>query len=259
MSLSRHPDVGYFNVANRWLRPFPTLAHLATRWGMKDRAVEGQAIWDLFWRQEDDVMEAEHATEEARAWYGRTIGRILDLRGASRFLAKYPRLSLRMDWLDALFPDCYFVHIIRDWRATVNSTVVRRSRREDRSHPKHGGWFGMRVPGWTEMGDLPFEIAAGRQYRTTTKWIEQKGPTYPDRYMQVWFGDLYRDPAHEVRKIAKFCHLPWSDGFEAAIPRGLKAGNQKWRTGLDPAMIETIRAEDPEFFESHEEPDETGS
>ncbi|MCZ6690272.1 MAG: sulfotransferase [Planctomycetota bacterium] len=256
--LSRHPDVGYFNQANRWLRAFPRLAHLATRCGMRDRPVEAKAIWDLLWRQEDDIMEADDATADALDWYGRKVERVLKVRGTSRFLAKYPRFSLRLGWLDAVFPGCLFVHIVRDWRAVVSSTVVRRNRREDRKNPNYGGWFGMRIPDWRQLRELPHEIAAGRQYRITTQWLEQKGPAFSNRYLQVWYGDLCRDPVETVRGIAAFCDLAWSESFEASIPPKREAGNQKWRKVLDAAMLERIRQEDPEFFERHEEPEEPG-
>ena len=61
-----------------------------------------------------------------------------------RFVAKYPRLSLPVGWLDALFPDALFVHLKRDWRAVVMSTVKRERKRKAYSER----WFGVRIPGW---------------------------------------------------------------------------------------------------------------
>jgi hypothetical protein len=91
---------------------------------MPDQPMESQPIWDRFWNCEHDEMGANDATPESVSWYRKTVRRVLRLRNAERFLAKYPRLTLRLDWIDAVFPGALFVHIIRDWRAVVNSTLV---------------------------------------------------------------------------------------------------------------------------------------
>src|SRR5690349_22681246 len=38
------------------------------------------------------------------------------ITGGMRYLDKYPRMCLRADYLHALFPDAWFVHITRDGR-----------------------------------------------------------------------------------------------------------------------------------------------
>jgi hypothetical protein len=249
--LSKHPDIGYFNVANRRMPSFPFLAHVMTRMGMPDRPMESQRIWDRFWNSEHDEMEANDATAEAVSWYQDTVSKVLRLRHAKRFLAKYPRLSLRLDWIDAVFPDSLFVHIIRDWRAVVNSTLVRREQRES----KGGGWYGDRIPGWEAMADLPPEIVAGNQYRYLTKALENKEADYPGRFFKVFYTKLCAQPVETIRYIADNCSLSWSEDFENSIPRNLESRNYKWRTQLEASMIERVRTEDPDFFSRHEEPD----
>ena len=41
--------------------------------------------------------------------------------------------------------------------------------------------------------------------------------------------------------------------FEKQIPRDLVSANYKWREKLDPACLERIRAEAPDFYAQHEE------
>jgi hypothetical protein len=249
--LSRHPDVGYFNIANRRFPSFPLLAHIITYFGMPDQPMESQPIWDRFWNCEHDEMGANDASPEAVSWYRKTVKRVLQLRNAKRFLAKYPRLTLRLDWIDAVFPGALFVHIIRDWRAVVNSTLVRRHQRES----KGGGWYGDRIPGWKEMGDLPPEIVAGRQYHYLTKTLESKETNYPGRFIKVYYTKLCKYPVETIRYIADKCDLSWTEDFEKGIRRDLQSMNYKWRTQLDPSKIEKVRAENPEFFSRHEESD----
>ena len=82
--------------------------------------MEAQPIWDRFKRRDDDVMTADDISPKEIAWFRNLIVKVLKLRNAERFLAKYPRLSLRLPWLDAVFPGAIFIHMTRDWRAVVN-------------------------------------------------------------------------------------------------------------------------------------------
>ncbi|MFC1806711.1 sulfotransferase [Planctomycetota bacterium] len=249
--MSRHPELGYLNLANRRFPSWPRFAHLLTRLGMNDRPREAQVVWDRFCQTDDDVMEAEHATPQAIAWHRRLTSTVLRLRGAPRFLAKYPRLSLRMAWIDAVFPDARFVHIMRDWRAVVNSTLNRRTHRDSRS----GKWYGMRIPGWRQMSDVPWEIVAGRQHRAATLAIEEQGPACGDRFLSVRYTQLCAEPVGTLRSIIDHCGLSWTGDFEDSVPSDLVSANYKWREKLDPDCIERIRAEDPDFYAQHEEQD----
>lgn len=247
--LGRHAELGYFNLANRRFPSWPRLAHALTRLGLSDRPREAQAIWDRFWRADDDCLGREDASAEAIAWHRWLTATVLRLRRVPRFVAKYPRFSLRMGWLDAVFPGAIFVHIVRDWRAVVNSTLARRAHRDQRG----GKWYGMRIPGWREMRDAPPDLVAGRQYRVTTRAIEEQAHAFGERFLSVRYGQLCAQPIETLRKIAAHCGLAWTEAFEAQAPRNLVSANYKWREKLAPEAIERIRAEDPDFFARHEE------
>jgi len=246
--LSRHPDLGYFNRGNHRLPRFPRLAHGLTRLGSPDDPREAQRVWDFFWSGGDDVMDASDATDAVTRWYRRRVAEVLRLRGATRFLAKYPRLSLRLDWIDAVFPGALFLHVTRDWRGVVSSTVARKVKREGRG----GGWFGVRIPGWRELGDVRHEVVAGRTFRFVTQTLEREGARRPGRFFRVGYEELCAAPVEVVRRIATDCDLRWTPDFEASIPRDLRAEDQKWRSRLDASVVAQIRAEDAEFFSRYE-------
>jgi len=248
--LGRHPEVGYLDLGNCRFPRAPRFAWALTRLGLPGKPREAQVVWDRFWTTDDDRMGPQHATPEATAWLRRLVATVLRLRRASRFVAKYPRFSLRMGWLDAIFPGALFVHIMRDWRAVVNSTLVRRAGRARRSGSK---WYGMRIPGWRTMGDEPWDLVAGRQYRITTQAIEEQGRAFGDRFVSIRYGQLCAQPVETVRRVVEHCGLSWTGEFEKAIPRDLRNANYKWRERLDPASIERIRAEAPDFYAAHEE------
>lgn len=213
------------------------------------KPVEAQRFWDYLWPGPDDTMDADDLTETQRKFYAGTIACVLKQQECARFVAKYPRLSLRVGWLDALFPDAKFIHMTRDWRAVVNSTVQRKQKRKKRG----GGWFGVRIPGWREMEDIPHELAAGRQFRIATEMLESYAQCLPDRFFRVDYVELCRDPVRIIHDIAQFCDLPFSREFQSSLPRNLKSRNDKWKQNLDPVMIERIRSEDPDFYDRYED------
>jgi LPS sulfotransferase NodH len=246
--LARHPDVAYLNRYNKRFPSMPRLARWLTRLG-GDQPLEAQKVWDRFRRGEDDVMDERDATPEVTQWYRGLVRRVVTLRGARRFLAKYPRLSLRLDWLDAVFPGALYIHMQRDWRAVVNSTVERKVKRSKRG----GGWFGVRVPGWRDMQDVGHEEAAARVYRHVTEAIEGAAGRYPGRVFRVSYEELCREPLATMRRLAGDLRLPWSDAFASTVPTQLRSANYKWRERLRPEVVASLRAESAAFFQSHED------
>ncbi len=248
--LARHEDVGCMGRYNHRFPAHPVLASLlrsVLRGPTKPH--EAQRFWDYLWSGPDDTMTAADLSDRQKAFYVSAIARVLRLQGRTRFVAKYPRLSLRIGWLDALFPNAKFLHMTRDWRAVVSSTVQRKAKRQKRG----GGWFGVRIPGWRDMTDVPHELAAGRQFRAATQAIEGHARSMPERFHCVDYAALCRDPEGILRGVTAFCELAFSAAFQSALPRDLKSRNDKWSTLLSTDMIAMIRAEDPAFYARYED------
>lgn len=248
--LARHPDVAYYTAADRRLGSTPALAHAAARLGFGNYPHEAQRIWDRFRDQDDDRMDAADATPAASAWHRDRVRRVLGLRGRTRFLAKYPRLSLRLGWLDAVFPGCLFLQVVRDWRAVVNSTVVRRVNRERPESRQE--YFGVRIRGWRDLEAVPHPVAAGRIYHAVTLHLEEEARRFGGRLRRVRYEEFCARPVEESRSLADWAGLRWTPEFEESVRRPLKPRNEKWKEGLGPEMIEAVRAEDPAFFARYE-------
>jgi hypothetical protein len=247
-TLAVHPDLAYYNKANRQTPCWPRTAALRTRvFGTRDVPLEAQNIWDRFLRSEVDSMSEAEATPDVIAWFRWNVAAVVRARGATRFLAKYPRLSLRLPWIDAVFPDALIIHMRRDWRAVVQSTGRRIERRRVRGGPP----FGVRIPGREALEDLPVEIIGGRLFRFVTLEIEKQRERFGDRFLEVSYEDFCARPAETVREIADHCEWRWTPGFGSSIPRAFQA-SQAWRERLAPSVIERIRCEDPTFYARHE-------
>ena len=248
--LSKHADVGWISAADRRFPNSPLLAHVVSRLGYGNFPHEGQRIWDRHWTGQDDRMGPQQATPEATAWYREKVRRIVGLRGRTRFLAKYPRHSLRLGWLDAVFPGCLFLQVVRDWRAVVHSTVRRMGRRE--GDAGDDAYFGVRIPGWRETMAEPHPVVASRIYRYVTLHLEAEAATWGPRLRRVGYEALCARPGEELRGVCDWAGLRWTPEFEAAASRTLEPRNSSWKTGLDAAVLAKIRAEDPTFYGRYE-------
>lgn len=247
--IGSHPDVGYFNRANRKYLGSPRLAWFLTRLGfMGDHARESRKIWDRFHRGSDAVMTAGDARSEVKKYYHDLIERVLRARGAVRFVAKLPSHSVRVPWLDAVFPDAIFVQALRDWRAVVASTVVKRAK------DFNGEWFGVKARGWEEAARLPPEMGAAWQYRVTHEILEEQAELYPGRYVRVWYEDLCLEPVKVMQKAADSCGLRWTPEIENALPKNVHPPSDKWKQTLTPEMIERIMAEHGEVLSRYAYP-----
>jgi hypothetical protein len=109
----------------------------------------------------------------------------LKLRRRPRFISKDPGDSLRVSILDEIFPEALFVHIIRDGRAVVQSTV--------RNLRQRGEWYGIKIPGWQALVDRPLVETAGMQWRVTVESAR--------RGSEARAGPLPRDPLRGLRRV----------------------------------------------------------
>jgi len=248
--LAKHPDVACFTDADRRVPRWPTVAYWMNRLGRGRMPHEAQRLWDLRWPGVDDRMNASDADDDVVAWYRARVRRSLELRGRTRFVAKYPRLSLRLDWLDVVFPGCLFLHVVRDWRAVVLSTARRRDKRRGRGGD--AAHFGVRIPGWRDAVDDPPVATAAGIFRHVTRRLESDALRFGPRMRRVTYEGLCARPTEELRAIADWAGLAWSPEAERRCPRALAARNDKWFASPDAAVLERFRAEDPEFFGRYE-------
>jgi hypothetical protein len=251
-TLCTHPDVAYMHRGFKKLPQLPWLAHALERAGLVGSTPkEASAFWDRYRAGRLDVMTADEVTPAIRTWYRKVVEGVLRVTGRKRFVAKCPPHSVRVPWIDAIFPDAQFVVAVRDWRAVVCSTAIKRDANEERQRRE---FFGIRVPGHKRMKTLASEHSAARIYRVVHEMLEGWEAELPGRFHHVVYSRLCADPRAELREVARFCDLSWSDEFEASLPESQPNSNYKWRDTLDPELLERIREEEgPELDRFTEE------
>jgi protein-tyrosine sulfotransferase len=154
--------------------------------------------------------------------------------GKRRWAEKTPTNILRIDYLFRLFPRAQFIHVIRDPRDTYCSI------RDRMQHDK---------PEWSKFHpsraarDWRDAILAGQPWRD-----------YPERYLEIHYEELVRNPERCLRQVVTFLNEPWdphlldpeADNVEARgdrqVHRGpITAGSiGRWQSELDRGDLKKI-------------------
>lgn len=184
-------------------------------------------------------LSAEAVAERLRPGMtpGEAIGAIFaayaDVHGKPRWGDKTPLYMQYLPLLERLFPTARFVHLVRDGRDAALSFL---------SVPR-----GIMTEGWGYPTD-----AAGfaRLWRTEVNAARALGRRVgAERYLEVRYEDLVREPASELRRVCGFVGLEYQEDMLAYVGHSDSArkphqqrlnqpptaGVRDWRTELTPA------------------------
>lgn len=166
-----------------------------------------------------DLVESD-----ASPWLGGRFGRFFERRalaqGRDVFLHKFTGWP-RARFIDAALPEARFVHVIRDGRAVANSLL---------QMPWWRGFGGPTEWGWGALPDHDQRAweAAGRSFPmlAALEWkvlmnafAEAKASISPERWIDVRYEDLLRDPTATTKELTEFMGLSWTTGFEDRFRR----------------------------------------
>lgn len=104
-------------------------------------------------------------------------------RGKRRWVEKTPAYTLHLDFLDDLFPDARYIHIIRDGRDVVASHADR----------------------WGYRSALHATSTWG-QYVQAARRFGRRAPT---RYHEIRYESLVTDPEESLKPLLAFLDEPW--------------------------------------------------
>lgn len=188
---------------------------------------------DHFWGS-DDVNQKEakrlHATFEHHR----------QMSGKERFFNKHPRNSVRIDFLQAVFPDAIFIHVIRDGRAVVNS-ILNKIEQEPTRHNIPFGRF-CKPPEWRSLlREDPVEQAA-LQWREILSYILSKKEALGDRYFEVSYEAVCANPRERFKEMFAFAGLSASESDLAGVPAELESKNFKFREAFNTSQLATIES-----------------
>jgi hypothetical protein len=123
--------------------------------------------------------------------------------GKKRLLFKQPGFSLKIKYLNAIFPDAIFVHCLRNPIDTFHSLVTQKIK------SKNSNW-GLRIPDWQQFSHLSIDAQAAHQLARTHEIIQQSIHQLGNpvgRYVTVRYEGFDTAYAAEVQKLFHGCEL----------------------------------------------------
>lgn len=268
-TLAKHPDLVCWTNASAFAPHMPILANriFSTVKDSDDKGVErfikdglniayytpseGIRIWELFSPDKGDYCLDETTDNPKMEEYIKLmIRKHLKHMGGSRFLNKNPDNSVRIRYLNKLFPDALFIHILRDGRAVCNSLMKFRQAATEFFGPEHRhATSGVKVKAW---GDIQRYWREDPLYATGLVWKEvietlERDSKYiePARYLELRYEDFVVNPAEYLRKLIDFCQLRWDAEVEQVFNQetsklSLGGRNDAWKKKLEPAQVERL-------------------
>ena len=229
---SKHPDLAWLS---NFSTKFPTMTWINLFIGLVDnkyisirgikpqynsisffnkfmpKTDEGYNFWNLHTNADfsRDYLLDKCASDEEINHVQRVISKIVSYRGKKRFTAKLTGPG-RISYLNSIFPDAIFIHIIRDGRSVTDSLM------------KVGFWKNRKLEPWWRNGlnkqDLhvwkdcnldPYVLTAIQWNRIIeTTQSEAKRLTNSDqRYLEVRYEDFVKSPKDILKKVFSFCGL----------------------------------------------------
>jgi hypothetical protein len=252
--LCRHPDLAWFSSFTARFPEQPSLAALNRLYPIRRKfegtpfakliptPSEGYELWDRCKPVEnspsDPPLTASDVDEGEVACIKRVIHRHIRAQGATRFINKNTRNTRRIEYLHAVFPDAYFVHIIRDPRATVSS-LMEVDWWEDLQVWSEGN---VTPREWRQRGKDQAELAVAL-WRTETEYILDRREMFGDRYMIVTYEDLMGDPRKTLEGILTFSGLAWNDQMARFVQaHNIRSMNYKFQETLSGEQIDLIKS-----------------
>jgi len=238
---TEHKDTAYFeNYSSRYYkRPnmfkfIPLLKKFQKfRYGIERPKRSEGWVWDRYYTL-IQYLEEKHVTEEIQNYYFDAIKYQLKAFNASRFVSSNPRSSMRIKWLNKMFPDAYYIIITRDKKSVISSMyqVITKKRK------KWGDKF-LEYPstlrGYGYVKKQLNENCSDMQtcidfYELYQKSLNQDLPLISEKTMHVKYEDFIKDSRNTIKKLYQFTKLNWYDGLEKLIPEQLDLSrNDRWK------------------------------
>jgi len=203
----------------------------------------------LFWNRwiKKSWAKAKDVTISEYEGLRNTIENLLIRKAKKRFLSKSPAHSIKIEYLNEVFPGAIFVNIIRDGRPVVCSMS-----RSGRLFNNTDWYFGLPLKKNNQMDFDLFERHA-RQWMEVNEEIQRaKNNLNNDQYYELKYEDLMSHPKKTIDNIFKFCELEDYNIFDKEFRRISDSGeiqkisekmtsaNEKYKEELEQSDIQRL-------------------
>ena len=219
-----------------------------------------QFLWEMY-RPDTIRPGRSHAAgpEDLSMAERRVLAWAIDsITGGAPYLDKFPRMVLRVPYLQALYPDARFVHIVRDGRAVVSSLLTGWRTAGKFGHgtrlPRpltiagYDGdvWRFLLPPGWEDYaeGRTLAEVCAFQWTESNRAVLEARGS---EAFHRVSYERLVADPVATTAALLAALGIP---GDPEVLEHAGALDQRVTRTAVTPPRPDKWRDENPAEVES---------
>jgi hypothetical protein len=173
---------------------------------------EGYPLWRRYLGDRflyDTLIDAS-PTESERTEVRSLVRKMIRYQGKDRFATKITGPG-RIGFLSSIFPDAYFLHVIRDGRAVARSLLhveFWRGTWREANVAWHGALDEHDTDRLRECGGSPLALAA-LQWRGLIRGTRIEAKRLASgRYAEIRYEDFIGDPHQAIDEMGAFCELP---------------------------------------------------
>ena len=258
--LAGHKELGWFSSYTNKYPQKPELAKLNSLYKIVEisrkyrktkyfpNPHEGHDIWDYFHPINEGKDKGasppfdESDVENANIGLMKnTIIKHLLSSGTSRFINKNTRNTRRMLYLYTIFPDCKFIHIIRDGRANINSII--NVDWWENLEP----WFeneGKTISQLIKEGKNELILGARCWKQEVSRALNDSKKIRRNQYLDIRYEDLTNNPNATIEQILNFSDLDFSNHFRKHVNSfSIKNMNYKYKNNFTKSELDLIENE----------------
>lgn len=170
------------------------------------------------------AMSADDATPRIAQRFNAAFGRVAAANPSRVLVEKTPINSLRISYLDAIAPDCRFIHIVRDGVDVARSIerLATTNHYKIAGKPNFNQWWGDDDVKWrllardgASLGHHPFEAPhlTDHDVRGAYEWlvslheVNRFRNMLDDRLLEVRYSDLISSPRETLDAMATFMRI----------------------------------------------------
>ena len=192
--------------------------------------------------EKDHLMEEMDVNEFDRFRIRLFFGLKTRLTGKKRFINKHPQNSLRIRYIKEIFPNAFFIHLIRDGRAVVESNYSRAKIDVYRSFFPFGDF--PKPPLWRKYLQMSSLEQFAFQWRDIVLYIRRTAESKLSAgdYIEIRYEDFCKDVHGVFNHLDNFCALDSNRRLFGKIPNRLEARNERWKRTLSVSEKERMNA-----------------
>ena len=181
-------------------------------------------------------LTENNVSKEIRSYIYSLIKAELKAFNAKRFVCKQVDFSMRIRFLNALFPDAYYIVIWREPRAVIGSLFTQMSGEWKAKNHEQRGWLQI-----TDDFDKnePLIESCIKFYERYSNSLKNEIEVIKDHVIEIDYENFVCSPKNELKRLYDYTELYWYDALDKEIPDQLDLNaNKKWLNL--PAEVKTV-------------------